>query len=134
MSTYIIGFICTLILAAFLIAWIAYCMFCRERHKSENYQYDISDLRRKNYELAQEQQESNTKEITAGIFIMPSRHKQKEDNSYNKRPDYPEGPVANMQPRTDKLIEIFNEDTQDVENRKSVGFDIDSDVKFFSDV
>ncbi|XP_045452451.1 uncharacterized protein LOC123661537 isoform X1 [Melitaea cinxia] len=134
MSTYIVGFVCTLILAGFLIAWIAFCMFCRERHKPERYQYDISDLRRKNFELAQEQKESNTKEITAGIFILPSRHKQKDDNSYNKRPDYPEGPVTNLQPRTDKLIEIFNENSPDVEPIKNVGFDIDSDIRFHSDV
>lgn len=117
-----------------MIAWIAFCMFCRERHKSERYQYNISDLRRKNYELAQEQQESNTKEITAGIFILPSRHKQKEDNSYNKRPDYPEGPVTNLQPRTDKLIEIFIENSPHVEPIKSVEFYIDSDIRFHSDV
>ncbi|XP_047536090.1 uncharacterized protein LOC125070322 [Vanessa atalanta] len=134
MSTYIAGFIFALILSAFLIAWIAYCMFCKERHKSEHYQYSVSDLRRKNYEIAQEQQESNTKEVTAGIFMVPSRHKQKEDYTYDKRPDYPEGTVMNLQPRTDKLIEIFNDTPQDVEMRKCVEFDIDSNVRYHSDV
>ncbi|XP_050352508.1 uncharacterized protein LOC126774898 [Nymphalis io] len=134
MSTYIVGFIFALILSAFLIAWIAYCMFCKERHKSEHYQYNVSDLRRKNYEIAQEQQECNTKEVTAGIFMMPSRHKQKEEYTYDKRPDYPEGIVMNPQPRTDKLIEIFNDSPQDTEMRKCVEFDIDSNVRYHSDV
>ncbi|CAH0713305.1 unnamed protein product, partial [Brenthis ino] len=133
MTIYIIGFICALILSAFLIGWIAYCMFCKERHKSESYQYNISDLRRLNYEFAQEQQENNTKEVTAGIFILPSRHKQKEDLTYTKRPDYPESTVTNLQPTTDKLIEIINESPD--ENRKCVGFDvIDSDVPYHSEV
>lgn len=110
-------------------------MFCKERHKSENYQYNISDIRRLNYELAQEQQENNTKEVTAGIFMLPSRHKQKEDFTYAKRPDYPEGTVTNLQPKTDNLIEIFNESPDDKENRKCVGFDvIDSDVPYHSEV
>ena len=107
-------------------------MFCRERHKSENYQYNISDLQRKNYEFAQEQ-ENTTKEVTAGVFIMPSRHKQNEDFTYNKRPDYPEGTAKNLQPKTDQLIEILNESPDD--SRKCVGFDvIDSDVPYHSDV
>ncbi|CAH2266994.1 uncharacterized protein LOC120633181 [Pararge aegeria] len=131
MSTYIIGLICAFVLAAFVIAWITYCMFCKERHKSESYQYNISDLRRRNYEIAQEQMEESpdTKEVTAGIFIMPSRHK--EDYSYDKRPDYPEGTLANLQPRTDKLIEII--DSPDAE-RKCVGFDLNSTVPYHSDV
>ncbi|XP_045777535.1 uncharacterized protein LOC123875640 [Maniola jurtina] len=135
MSTYIIGLICAMILAAFVIAWITFCMFCKERHKSESYQYNISDLRRKNYEIAQEQMEENSakeyKEVTAGIFIMPSRHK--EDYSYEKRPDYPEGTLADLQPRTDKLIEIISDSPTDAEH-KSVGFDLDSSVPYHSDV
>ncbi|XP_034835685.1 uncharacterized protein [Maniola hyperantus] len=135
MSTYIIGLICAMILAAFVIAWITFCMFCKERHKSESYQYNISDLRRKNYEVAQEKMEENSakeyKEVTGGIFIMPSRHK--EDYSYERRPDYPEGTLANLQPRTDQLIEIISDSPTDAEH-KCVGFDVDSSVPYHSDV
>lgn len=121
--------------AAFVIAWITFCMFCKERHKSETYQYNISDLRRRNYQFAQEQieEKSDTKEVTAGIFIMPSRHKtHKDDYSYEKRPDYPEGTLANLQPRTDRLIEIIDNPTDG--DRKCVDFDLDSSVPYHSDV
>lgn len=108
-------------------------MFFKERHKSESYQYDISDLRRRNYELAQEQEEQvKTKEITAGIFILPSRQKQKDE--YDKRPDYPESPAPRLEPRTDKLIEIFEETPSPTgADVKCVGFQLDS-TTYQSDV
>lgn len=113
MSVYIAGFICAIVLALFVIAWIAYCMFIKERHKSELHQYNISDLQHRNYMLAQEQErhktEKEAKEVSVGVFVLPSHHKQKDDD-FNKRPDYPESPIHMTQPRTDKLIEILNED------------------------
>ncbi|XP_072942932.1 uncharacterized protein [Epargyreus clarus] len=125
MPTLIAGFIAAIVLALFVIAWITYCMFFKERHKSESYQYDISDLRKRNYELAQEQEEQvKTKEIAAGIFILPSRQKHKDE--YDKRPDYPESPAPRLEPKTDKLIEIFEETPSPADGNKCVGFQLDS--------
>lgn len=109
-------------------------MFFKERHKSESYQYDISDLRRRNYELAQEREEQvKVKEITAGIFMLPSRQKHKDE--YDKRPDYPESPAPKLEPRTDQLIEIFNESPSPTYSDvgKCVGFQLDSGA-YHSDV
>ncbi|CAG4947307.1 unnamed protein product [Colias eurytheme] len=134
MSTFLAGFITALVLAIIVIIFIAYCMFCKERHKSERFQYDISDIRQKNIEIAQEQeQETKTKEVTAGIFILP-RKRHKEDYTYQKRPDYPEGPVSKIEPKTDKLIDILNENSPGTESRKCVEFDLDPDVPYHSDV
>ncbi|KAL0820553.1 hypothetical protein ABMA28_006401 [Loxostege sticticalis] len=108
MSVYIAGFICALVLAAIVVLWIAYCMFVRERHKSEFYHHNISDLQRRQCVLSQEDDKVDKKEITAGIFILPSRRKHK-DEDYVKRPDYPESPVHRMETGTDQLIEIFND-------------------------
>ncbi|XP_061383992.1 uncharacterized protein LOC116771851 [Danaus plexippus] len=133
MTTYIVGFICALVLALVLVVWITYCMFCKEKHKSEIYQYNISDLRRYNYEIAQDHEEKKCKEVTAGIFILPSRHKEKDD-SYIKRPDYPEGPVSNLQPRTEQLIDIISDSRSDNEDRRCVNFNIESNAQGQSDV
>lgn len=89
-------------------------MFIRERHKSESYQYNISDLQHRNNMLAQQQQEKRktekeAKAVSVGVFVLPSRHKQKNDD-INARPDYPESPIHMTQPSIDKLIEILNED------------------------
>ncbi|KAJ0174090.1 hypothetical protein K1T71_010236 [Dendrolimus kikuchii] len=134
MTVYIAGFICALILAALVVAWIAYCMFVRERHKSESYQYNISDLQHRNYLHTQEEDEvpdaKKNKEITAGFFYLPSRHKDKDD--YVKRPDYPEGPVSLTSPSTEKLIEMLNE-SADVHYKDGI-YEVDSHVKFHSDV
>ncbi|XP_041984362.1 uncharacterized protein LOC121736950 [Aricia agestis] len=118
--TFIIGFICSLILAALIVIWIIYCMFFKEKPKSEAYQFSISDLRRKNYEIAQEQEVTNekVKEVTAGIFILPSKKKHDNIESYiDKRPDYPEGTIGNIQPRMDNLIEIFDDSTLEADKR-----------------
>ncbi|KAI5643010.1 hypothetical protein NE865_05051 [Phthorimaea operculella] len=117
-------------------------MFCRERHKSELYQYDISDIRHRNYQLAQEQEarEAEAKDpeykktITAGVFILPSRHKQKDD-AYQKRPDYPESPPPNLQAGADKLVDIFNDGVADADVHYKDGiYEIDSKSQYHSDV
>ncbi|XP_068620283.1 uncharacterized protein [Battus philenor] len=131
MSTFIVGFVCAVILAVFLIAWIAYCMFCRERHKPEHFQYSIDDLRIRNFEIAQEQDEGIKKEVTAGIFIMPSRHHQ--DDDYVSRPDYPESPAPRLQPATDKLIDILSDSSVNADIHKGVSFDLSSQ-RYCSDV
>lgn len=99
-------------------------MFCRERHKPEHYQYSIEDLRIRNIEIAQEQDDCVKKEMTAGIFVMPSRHHH--DNDYVSRPDYPESPAPQLQPRTEKLIDILNDSPVDGDIHKNVSFDLSS--------
>ncbi|CAK1584461.1 unnamed protein product [Parnassius mnemosyne] len=131
MSTYIAGLICAIILAVFITVWIAYCMFCRERHKPEYYQRNIDDLRLRNFEIAQEQDDQIKKQITAGIFILPSRHKHHDDD-YVSRPDYPESPAPHLQPNTERLIDILNDSPDEV--HKSVSFDLDSSERYCSDV
>ncbi|KOB74982.1 tRNA 5-methylaminomethyl-2-thiouridine biosynthesis bifunctional protein MnmC [Operophtera brumata] len=106
MVVYIAGFICALVLAGIVVAWIAYCMFIRERHKSEYYQYNISDLKHKN-DLLSLNHDDVEKEITAGVLILPSRHRQR-DEEYGNRPDYPESP-APVSPSTEKLIDVFSD-------------------------
>ncbi|XP_049877100.1 uncharacterized protein LOC126374479 [Pectinophora gossypiella] len=137
MSAHIAGFICALVLAAFVVAWITYCMFFRERHKSEHHQYNISDLRHKNYQLAQEQETKEVppkKELVAGVFILPSRHKHK-DEDYEKRPDYPESPPPALQAGADQLVEIFNDSVADADVHYKDGiFEIDSNAQYHSDV
>ncbi|CAG9795802.1 unnamed protein product [Diatraea saccharalis] len=133
---YIAGFIVALVLAALVVIWIAYCMFVRERHKSEFYQYNISDLQHREFEQPpQNEKVMEKKEITAGIFILPSRRKQKDD--YVKRPDYPESPTHQMDTGTDKLIEIFNENTADIHFRDGIMDDetnVCSNAAYHSDV
>lgn len=134
MSVYIAGLICALVLAALVVIWIAYCMFVRERHKSEYYQYNISDLQHRQFEQTMEQdkmEKVETKGITAGIFILPSRHKQKDE--YDMRPDYPESPVHKMDTGTDKLIEIFNDNTADIHYKDGI-VEVDSNAAYHSDV
>lgn len=106
-------------------------MFCKERHKPEHYQYNIDDLRIRNVEIAQEQEECGKKEVTAGFFYMPSRHHHDED--YVGRPDYPEGPVPQLQPNTEKLIDILNDSPADADAHKGVSFDLPPD-RYCSDV
>ncbi|VVD02095.1 unnamed protein product [Leptidea sinapis] len=132
MSTFIAGFICALLLAAVIVLFIAYCMFCKERHKSERFQYDITDTRLSNYEVAQEKNKGN-KEV-AGVFVL-ARKSHKQDYSYSKRPDYPEGPVG-VQPgmETSRLIEIVSDSSPDTDKRKCVDFNLDPDVPYHSEV
>ncbi|KAM3963286.1 uncharacterized protein ACR2FA_002650 [Aphomia sociella] len=112
MSADVAGFICAVVVAVLVIAWIAYCMFVKERPKSEFYQYNICDLQRRNQVLSEpcdDTTEKTSKEITAGIFILPSLHKNKDDD-YKKRPDYPESSASRLKVQgTDNLIEIFDE-------------------------
>lgn len=112
-----------------MIIWIVWCMFFRERHKSELYQYDISDIRHRNCILAEEEANANKKEkeIYAGIFILPS-HKQKVEE-YDKRPDYPESPP----PKADKLIEIFDDNNAEVHYQDGI-YEVDSSAPYHSDV
>ncbi|CAF4808050.1 unnamed protein product [Pieris macdunnoughi] len=126
MSAFLTAFICAIVLAVIVIIFIAYCMFCNERHKSERFQFDITDIRRTNIEIAQKH-EQKTKEVS-GVFVL-ARKKHREDYSYHKRPDYPEGPVTIIEPRTDKLIEILNDSGS--ESRNCVEFD---DVPYHSEV
>lgn len=92
-----------------VIAWIAYCMFVKEKHKSEFYHHNISDLQRRNEILGQvEETTPEKKDIGVGILVLPSRHKNNDDQ-FEKRPDYPESPIPISMPSTDKLIEILDE-------------------------
>lgn len=107
-------------------------MFVRERHKSEFYQYNISDLQHRAYQLSlEEEKKAEKKEITAGIFILPSRRKQK-DEEYYKRPDYPESPVPRLDTSTDRLVDIFN-DNVDVHYRDGI-IEVDSNAPYHSEV
>ncbi|XP_053614663.1 uncharacterized protein LOC128677674 [Plodia interpunctella] len=138
MGADIAGFICAVVLAALVVAWIAYCMFVRERHKSEYHQYDISDLQRRqcatgesadvNKSMTEVKEEKAG--IRAGIFILPSRHKHN-DEDYDKRPDYPESPAPRMV-GTDRLIEILN-DSVEVHNKEGI-YEVDSGVPYQSEV
>lgn len=110
-------------------------MFIRERHKSESHQYTISDLQHRNYLHSLQDDEipevKKEKEITAGLFYLPSRHKANEDD-YVKRPDYPEGPVSLTSPSTEKLIDMLNE-SADVHYKDGI-YEVDGHVTFHSDV
>ncbi|KAF9424879.1 hypothetical protein HW555_000180 [Spodoptera exigua] len=126
MTLYIIGFVIALVLAAFVIMWIAYCMFIRERHKSEFFHHNISDLQRKNYILDMEQNEDEVpskKEMAVGVLVLPSRRKHKIEE-YDKRPDYPESPPHISHHSTDKLIDILG-DTADVHYKDGI-YEVDS--------
>ncbi|XP_026763199.1 uncharacterized protein LOC113521746 [Galleria mellonella] len=135
MAADIAGFICAVVLAALVLAWIAYCMFVKERPKAEYYQYNICDLQHRQQVLS-ETPENNTekKEVAAGIFILPSRHKNVDD-SYKKRPDYPESPPPVKEVGTDKLVEIFNENSvgADVHHKDGI-YQVDSSAPYDSEV
>ncbi|XP_013187541.2 uncharacterized protein LOC106132632 [Amyelois transitella] len=135
MAADIAGFICAVVLAALVIAWIAYCMFVRERHKSEFYQYDINDLQRtkctpSEATVGKEEVKEEKSGIRAGIFILPSRHRHK-DEDYEKRPDYPESPAPRMV-GTDNLIEILN-DSVEVHNKGDI-YEVDGSTPYHSEV
>lgn len=153
MGVYIAGFICALVLvssflilhifrvlctnlrhdfpqAGLVVAWIAYCMFIRERHKSEYYHYNISDIRYKNQIMSLNQDEADVeKEMKVGVLILPS-HKRQRDEEYGCRPDYPESP-APVSPSTEKLIDVFNDG---VEAYKDGIYEVDSRAPYHSDV
>ncbi|XP_011568443.3 uncharacterized protein LOC105398088 [Plutella xylostella] len=135
MSAMCVGLICAIILAVFVVIWITYCMFCRERHKSELYQYNISDLLHKNQIEAQNLEEKKESGLAAGIFILPSRHKQADDE-YEKRPDYPESPVSALRPGPDDLVKILDDsDKPDCDARNYVTLDnIGSNSQYHSEV
>lgn len=106
-------------------------MFCRERHKAEHLQYDISDLKHKNLEIAQEQETKKKKKpLGAGIFVLPSRHKHKDDYQ-RKRPDYPESPPP-LEPSA-KLVDILDNDSSDLEYKDGI-LEIDSKAQYHSEV
>ncbi|KAJ8714969.1 hypothetical protein PYW08_004950 [Mythimna loreyi] len=125
MSLYILGFVAALILAALVIAWIAYCMFIRERPKSEFFHHNITDLQRRNYILDETVDEvPSKKEMAVGVFVLPSRHKQKIEE-YDKRPDYPESPAHKISHNsTEKLVDML-EDSLDVHYRDGI-YEVDS--------
>lgn len=110
-----------------VVIWIAYCMFCRERHKSELHQYNISDIRHK-LEIEAQQEEKKQTGLSAGIFILP-RIKTKNDE-YDKRPDYPESPAPIVQTGPEELIKMFNEGAKSAD----VNLEIDSNSQYHSDV
>lgn len=109
-------------------------MFIRERHKSESYQYNISDLQHKNYLLTLQQDdlvEKEAKEVTAGVLILSSR---KHKDEYEKRPDYPESPSP-VSPSQDKLIEILNDTGVETEACYRDGiYEVDRSALYHSDV
>lgn len=95
--------------AALVIIWIAYCMFVRERHKSEFFHHNIADLQRRNHILDETVDEKPTKkEMAVGVFVLPSRHKQNIEE-YDKRPDYPESPPHVSHHSTEKLIDMLDD-------------------------
>uniref|UniRef100_A0A2A4IYG9 Uncharacterized protein n=1 Tax=Heliothis virescens TaxID=7102 RepID=A0A2A4IYG9_HELVI len=128
-----IGFIVALVLAALVIIWIAYCMFVRERHKSERFHHNIADIQHKNYVLSQMEDEVPVKkDLGVGVFVLPSRHKQKTED-YDKRPDYPESPVHVTHQSTDKLIHILNESADDLHYKDGI-YEVDSHQPCHSEV
>nr|XP_021190530.2 uncharacterized protein LOC110376390 [Helicoverpa armigera] len=129
-----VGFIVALVLAALVIIWIAYCMFVRERHKSEVFHHNIADIQHKNYVLQMEDEEPKKdvkKDLAVGVFVLPSRHKQKTE-TYDKRPDYPESPV-HVTHSTDKLINILNDSADDLHYKDGI-YEVDSHQPCHSDV
>lgn len=102
-------------------------MFCRERHKSELHQYNISDIRHK-LEIEAQQEEKKQTGLSAGIFILP-RIKTKHDE-YDKRPDYPESPAPIVQTGPEELIKMFTEGAKSAD----VNLEIDSNSQYHSDV
>lgn len=108
-------------------------MFVRERHKSEYYQYNICDLQRREGQLAEITDSrpdiKEEKGITAGIFILPSRHKHKNEG-YDRRPDYPESPPRMV--GTEQLIEIVSDAVDD--HYKDGIYEVDSSAPYHSEV
>ncbi|XP_059060822.1 uncharacterized protein LOC131853798 [Achroia grisella] len=135
MSADLAGFICAVILAVLVLLWIAYCMFVRERPKAEFYQYNICDLQRRQQILSDlSGDNTETKEVTAGIFILPPRNKNIDDG-YEKRPDYPESPPHRMEVSTDKLVEICNESSVGADVHHKGGIDqVDKTISYHSEV
>lgn len=86
-----------------------------------------------NLDIAQEH-ESNVKKkhFPAGIFILPSKHNQKDDYE-RKRPDYPESPPPLALPNVGKLVEVLDNDSSDVEYKDGI-LEIDSNAKYHSEV
>ncbi|XP_063366731.1 uncharacterized protein LOC134655211 [Cydia amplana] len=141
MTQYFAGLICALVLAAFMVVWLAYCMFVRERHKDEHH-YNISDIIKRNTILSELEACETTEEkksgLVAGVFILPSRHKHKEKEKedkdyYDKRPDYPESPVP-LQLSTEKLVELLNDGEKDDDFYKDGTLEIGSNATYISDV
>lgn len=104
-------------------------MFIRERHKSEYYQYTISDIRYKNQVMCLNQADAE-KELTAGVLILPS-HRRQQDEEYGGRPDYPESP-APISPSTEKLLKEFN-DGVDICYKDGI-YEVDTCAPYHSDV
>lgn len=100
---------------------------------SEFHQYDLADLKQRNLEIAQEQESKvKKKHLAAGIFILPSKHKEKNDYE-RKRPDYPESPPPLALPNVGKLVEVFDNDTSDMEYKDGI-LEIDSKAQYHSEV
>lgn len=111
-------------------------MFVRERHRSHPH-YSIGDIIKKNQELELERNAEITPEkktgLSAGIFILPTRHRHKDDNDYEKRPDYPEGRVPmSLELSTEKLVEFCDDRTNDFYNDGTL--EIGSNATYISDV
>ncbi|KAI8420216.1 hypothetical protein MSG28_008761 [Choristoneura fumiferana] len=135
MTEYIAGFIAAIVLSALLVLWLIYCMFVRERHKRHAH-YSIGDIIKRNQELELQANAEITPEkksgLSAGIFILPTRHRHKDDYDYEKRPDYPESRVPMpLQLSTDKLVE-FCDDNDDF--YKDGTLEIGSNATYISDV
>lgn len=126
--------------SALVLAWITYCMFFKEKPKSELNHYDISDIQCKNQQILQEPVVGKKKrELMAGIFILPGRRAHhKKDTYYDKRPDYPESPVPALQTGADDLVKVFNDCTLEagatVTDNKEYCYEIDSGSQYHSDV
>lgn len=105
-------------------------MFIRERHKSEYFHHNISDLQRRSHILSEdnssysknEEEEPKKKEITAAVFVLPSRHK--DQTKFDKRPDYPESSAPFSHHSTSKLIDIL--DDSDNMHYKDGIYEVDS--------
>ncbi|CAB3227437.1 unnamed protein product [Arctia plantaginis] len=125
MNSYVAGFIVALILALLVIAWITYCMFVKEKHKSEFYHHNISDLQRRNEILGQvEETAPQEKEIDVGTLVLPSRHENKDEESEKRLNSllpsfclldihYPESTIHISTPITEKLMEILDDGDTD---------------------
>lgn len=72
------------------------------------------------------------KHLAAGIFILPSKHKQRDDYE-RKRPDYPESPPPLALPSVGKLVEVFDNDSTDLGYKDGI-LEIDSNAQYHSEV